>query len=744
MEVASYYVGVKFRFDQKEIQKLDQHLLKLEKKFKAYAERLNKSLALNITQFKVNKNLLKVAVSQALKEVSALPSTTLRINKFRVDQAKLRSAVRTAIRGTGQNKDVQNKTVETGAVRISQPMLNKGIQAALQNASDKVVFEVSKFAVNERNLRAALMRAQQSLGNMGSTGGIGQRGTLSSGEWDRREAEKQRLWWERREALREDEARRTAERMARRPQGSSSFADNRSMAFGGGVAGTAARMYAPALALGFGGYGLAQTNKMNQEVISAQLTTQAVTEAAGLKGQGPEAFEWLRSQGNRIGFSYMDMAQDYNNFLSNSLGAGVSLEGSQDIFQGFSEYSRAMGITPARNKLVMNALSQMIGKGTLSMEELKRQMAESMPGTMDVFGQAYAEMTKSGLSGQQAMEALYEAVPTGKVRSAEILPIVQRILRERAAPKLDVAMKTSQAEQARFRNMTADKAIFASNNGLESGFSRLFRALTEGLAEADPMVKALARGFDDVTKGVGSALLLVQSFQRFFQGRDSMIGDLLFPSEEKRKAAFEWLESMKGFLGEMNQLVDTSYRGWLQLLNLLDGSAILKKLTNALNTVTNGIGVINDIANGDTEKAKDKAKAFAYGYIETITAPGRTGANALLSAGTGALSAIDPRITDKSGVVAPRFDIEQFRPYNPAQEVARYKAEQAMMANTAMNQYALPGINQPLAQGQNSVDLKLQMNVDIRAANPEDFNQQFQDKFSSIIQNTLLQYSEKE
>lgn len=143
----------------------------------------------------------------------------------------------------------------------------------------------------------------------------------------------------------------------------------------GGVGGLAARAYMPAIALGMGGYGLARTNRLNQEVISAQLTTQAVTEAAGLQGQGPAAFNWLRQQGNRIGFSYMDASQDYNNFLSNALGTGLSMDQSQETFLGFAEYARAMGITPARQKLVLNAASQMFGKGSVQSEELRRQMA---------------------------------------------------------------------------------------------------------------------------------------------------------------------------------------------------------------------------------------------------------------------------------------------------------------------------------------------------------------------------------
>ena len=48
----------------------------------------------------------------------------------------------------------------------------------------------------------------------------------------------------------------------------------------------------------------------------------------------------------------------------------------------------AMGLNSYRRKLVTNALTQTLGKGVVSMEELRRQMAESMAGTMPAAAKA--------------------------------------------------------------------------------------------------------------------------------------------------------------------------------------------------------------------------------------------------------------------------------------------------------------------------------------------------------------------
>ena len=137
----------------------------------------------------------------------------------------------------------------------------------------------------------------------------------------------------------------------------------RNFMYGGGTAGALARYGMGSVPFIGGAYGLMQLNTANQEAISTRLTTQAVLQSQGYtEQQGEQAFDWLRNLANLNGFSYMQAAPDYNQFLSNALGAGVSLGGSQDIFRGFSEYQTAMGVTPARRKLVNNALMIVTGK----------------------------------------------------------------------------------------------------------------------------------------------------------------------------------------------------------------------------------------------------------------------------------------------------------------------------------------------------------------------------------------------
>ena len=400
------------------------------------------------------------------------------------------------------------------------------------------------------------------------------------------------------------ETNATRLKVARIRASSNSYGD---LLHAGGAFGAFARYGIASIPFVGGAYGLSQLNKANQEVVSARLTTKAVTEAAGLQGQGEQAFDWLRQQGHRIGFNYLDQAQDYNNYLSNSLGAGMDLKSAQNTYLGFAEYSKAMGTTPARQKLVMNALSQMMGKGVVSMEELKKQMAESMPGTMDVFATAYQKLLKAkgqggDKTGQAALEQLYEDVPKRKLVTAELAPYLSEELRRRAAPKLDIAMQTSQSWQGRFGSTMADLAQVASTNGVENGFKNIFRALTKGAEESDGMVAKLAQGFEKASDSAAKLLLWPASFSRALEGKDSQVADWL-GIEKTKQLREDWAE-LSNTIKEVFSLAEPS---WLPSL---------RSITESLQSVLN-------VAGGVSRTGRETKSVMGQIYDDAISDYGK-------------------------------------------------------------------------------------------------------------------------
>lgn len=642
---------------------------------------------------------------------------------FRIEQKELRKVdsslkqLEKKLKNFGKltNKNLKI-TFNIAKFNVDQKKLNFVLGNALDRASNTVVFEISKFSVNQMKLQSALNRA-----------GVATKGGRSSASSSQDKLQREgmalaRAW---NQAHAED-ARRTKQALAaQKVAPSEPFAPRHAIA-AGGIGGIAARAYAPALALAGGGYGANWLNKRNQEVVSAQLMTQAVVQqAGGTKEQGVQSFDWLRGQANRVGFNYLDAAPDFNKLVSGLTGAGMSVETSQETFKGFAELSRVNKLDKTSQNRLFRALSQVAGKNQLMSEELTGQIAEALPGGVALFAEAYQRQTGGTLQGSDSISALRDAMKNKKVKG-NILPIAAQIASEKAASGLGAASKASQAEQARAQNALNDKAILASNSGVEQGFARLFKTFAIVLNESSPLVEKMAQGFNTMSMYASNVLLSVQSITRFFEGRDSMLGDKLFPTEESKDKAFLFLEQFKAMMVEMDKLTSNIYNGWSMLLEKLSSSTILDTFNNSLSIMANTAATFNKLAEGDISGALDTAGGAGKKYVNTITAPGRAGANALLAP-----------FTDKR-IPTPFRDSDSQLDWQ-----ANYRAEQARLAAASKNQYDLPGITQPL-NGANSTNLEIKMDVSITAANPEDFNAQFQDKVKSIFESTLLQYGQKE
>lgn len=508
----------------------------------------------------------------------------------------------------------------------------------------------------------------------------------------------------------------------------------------GGVGGFTARAYMPLVALAAGGYGLGALNRRNQEIVSAQLQTSAIVQqAGGNASQGTQAFEWLRSEGERVGFNWLEAIPDYNKLISGLTGAGMTVGQSQGVFQGFSELARVNKLDRTSQNRLFRALSQVAGKNQLMSEELTGQIAEALPGGVAIFAEAYqrqlaAQGKGGGKTGSEAIAELRAAMEKRQVKGDILLYAGDRAS-EMAQPGLTAAQKASQAEQARFQNAYNELARVASESGVESGFSRLFRALADGARESTPLVESLASGFDEITKYASAFLLTSQSIQRFFQGRDSFLGDKLFPDEETRSKAFLWLEETKRAFKEVNTLIDTSYSGWKQLLGLLESSTVLDKLLSAMNTVANSGEVLNSLISGDFGNAGTVAGEMLKRHVNNVTTPGRTVANGVFSAGTAV-------VNDVTGgeFQAPR--VPKFATNKTTSEWIAEQEVQRHLAAIEAEKAGYPGTTGifPLGTG-GSVTATFNI---YDATNPEEVGQVVNRHLNDLFNSTKLEYSQKE
>ena len=165
------------------------------------------------------------------------------------------------------------------------------------------------------------------------------------------------------------------------------------------------------------------TVALGKSVMTAGQDLQSVesglTAVTGSSEAAAKEMQYLRDQANRLGLDLIKTSRDYMKF-SASTKSSMDSATTKNIFEGLSEYSTVLGLTADQSSLALNALSQMSAKSVVSMEELRQQLGDHIPGAMAVFTQAYNKVNNTMLTeGQFA-----DLVGQGKVLASKILPQV--------------------------------------------------------------------------------------------------------------------------------------------------------------------------------------------------------------------------------------------------------------------------------------------------------------------------------
>lgn len=336
--------------------------------------------------------------------------------------------------------------------------LEKKLGDALDTVSRKVVFEVSRFVVNDRNLQAALMIASRRV----------------SRQLDGRNM---------------------------RPGASSSSVSMASYSKSGmGSAGTLGLMRGGFAALPFigGALGMAQLNQANQQMISSNIAAESV-----LGSNAKPLLDWLAKRSDYLGVSYADTLPQFTKFMASSSPL-MGQEASKDVFSSFMQFGRTRGADKISMNRALTAIGQMSAKGQVMAEELKQQLGDAagfgeLP---QLFAEAFQIKTGGRLKGAEARSALMDAMQKGEVKTSDVLPIVSRLMDELSKGGIDKARTSSVAQQMRAENALVGRGGLLqtfSEAGGEQGFSRFWKEMTTIFKEMTPTVKALGGAFNDLT-----------------------------------------------------------------------------------------------------------------------------------------------------------------------------------------------------------------------------------------------------
>lgn len=244
-----------------------------------------------------------------------------------------------------------------------------------------------------------------------------------------------------------------------------------------------------AAALGAGGLGISGLLSRFRDV--ARETSRVLTALKNVSG-GTKGFadnlRFLNDLAKKYGLEINALVGNYAKFTASATQANMPIEQQKKVFESVSRAITAFGLSASESDGVFLALSQMMGKGKISMEELRKQMGEKLPVAIQAMAKAL------GVSIGE-MEKL---IGTGKVMSADVLPKFADALNE-MIPHVDTDnLETSLSRLSNVFGEIVDA----------SGFQAKYKALIDGLTS---LLQSASKNMENIVVGIIAAIMFVVS-----------------------------------------------------------------------------------------------------------------------------------------------------------------------------------------------------------------------------------------
>lgn len=155
-----------------------------------------------------------------------------------------------------------------------------------------------------------------------------------------------------------------------------------------------------------------------------------------------QEMNFLISTAQRLGQGIDGLTEGYRGFIAASQVSTLSSQQVKDIFTAVAETSTVLGLSSDRTRFALLALEQMMSKGVVSMEELRRQLGDQIPGAMAIAARSM------GVPIQQFMKM----VENGEVLADDLLPKLAEELKKTYGSGLNEALNAPLRNIERFKN----------------------------------------------------------------------------------------------------------------------------------------------------------------------------------------------------------------------------------------------------------------------------------------------------
>ena len=198
---------------------------------------------------------------------------------------------------------------------------------------------------------------------------------------------------------------------------------------------------------------------------------------------------FLRDISEKWGIEIKGLTEQYTQFYVNAKDK-LSQDEIKTSFEGIAKAGSLMGISIDKQNDAFYAFNQMLSKGTVQAEELKKQLGNALPGAIKAATMAYQELNPKIKVTEQYM---LDQMKAGNLISSEMVPAIIRAYQKLYGIETVNNVDTLAAAQNRLSNSWT--ALVKSMNESETGgISKFFSVILEGLTDFLKLIKKINDG----------------------------------------------------------------------------------------------------------------------------------------------------------------------------------------------------------------------------------------------------------
>lgn len=312
-----------------------------------------------------------------------------------------------------------------------------------------------------------------------------------------------------------------------------------------------------------------------------------------------EEMEFVRTEADRLGLSFLDLAHGYKNLTASTTETSLAGQKTRNIFSSLMEAATVYRLSMDDVSGVMRAMTQIMSKGTVQTEDLN-QVAERMPGVFSAAAKSMGMDTKT----------LRKELELGKVDSIKFIESYAGAMRALVEGELPDAIKTGTAELGRLRTAWDNFLINLGKTGIVDNMGKSMSGLAEAIdfvsksmngrlgdtyiqdiESADPKLNALTKKWIQLNYHIAETERLIPLAKR---AKDSWFGS----GKETNDLYFQF--------ERLNEIINHGKKEWPKTFeHVTEEIKMAKDQSNAMLSVIAGMG--KSLEKSEFEKNKKKA-----------------------------------------------------------------------------------------------------------------------------------------